>query len=213
MTTDELIERLALRGGAIDAHRVVPRYVGALGIGIVLAVIAMASMLGPRHDFPQAITLPMFWVKLAFVAALAILGVAAAFRVAMPARRLSTIAWGIAAVTGSMWIVAAVALVQAAPDARMPLLLGATWTSCPWLIAGLSIPVFAAVARAMRRMAPTRLRVAGAAAGFASGATAALVYAIHCPELGAPFLGTWYVLGMLIPTAIGALLGERLFRW
>ncbi|HEX6793256.1 MAG TPA: DUF1109 domain-containing protein [Casimicrobiaceae bacterium] len=213
MTTDELIERLALPGGAVDAHRVVRRYVGALGVGTGLAVLAMASMLGPRHDFAQAVALPMFWVKLAFVASLAILGVVAAFRVGMPARRLSTIAWAIAAVIGSMWIVAAVALVESAPGARMPLLLGATWTSCPWLIAGLSIPMFAAVAWAMRRMAPTRLRIAGATAGFASGATAALVYAIHCPELGAPFLGTWYVLGMLIPTAIGALLGERLFRW
>lgn len=213
MTTDELIEQLGLRGGTIDIDRVARRYVAALGVGTALAVLAMVSMLGPRHDFPQAITLPMFWVKLAFVAALAILGVVAAFRVAMPARRLSTITWAIAAVIGSMWIVAAVALVESAPEARTPLLLGATWTSCPWLIAGLSIPVFAAVAWAMRRMAPTRLRVAGAAAGFASGATAALVYAIHCPELGAPFLGTWYVLGMLIPTAMGALLGERLFRW
>ena len=62
-------------------------------------------------------------------------------------------------------------------------------------------------------MAPTHLRRAGALAGFASGASAALVYALHCPELAAPFIGTWYVLGMLIPTLAGALLGERLFRW
>ena len=213
MTTDELIEALALRGGAIDAHRVVRRYVAALGVGIALATFVMAVMLGPRHDFPQAAALPMFWVKLAFVASLAILGVVAAFRVGMPAQRPSTIAPAIAAVIGSMWIVAAAALAESPADARMPLVLGATWTSCPWLIAGLSIPVFAAVAWAMRRMAPTRLRVAGAAAGFASGATAALVYAFHCPELAAPFVGTWYVLGILIPTAIGALLGERLFRW
>jgi hypothetical protein len=73
--------------------------------------------------------------------------------------------------------------------------------------------VFAAIAWAMRRMAPTQPRRAGAMAGLASGALGALVYSIHCPELGTPFLGTWYVAGMLIPAAIGALAGERLLRW
>jgi hypothetical protein len=29
----------------------------------------------------------------------------------------------------------------------------------------------------------------------------------------APFLAIWYLLGMLIPTALGALLGPRLLRW
>lgn len=29
----------------------------------------------------------------------------------------------------------------------------------------------------------------------------------------APFIGFWYLLGMLIPTAVGALLGARLLRW
>jgi len=57
------------------------------------------------------------------------------------------------------------------------------------------------------------LHRAGAMAGFASGALAAFVYSIHCPELGAPFLGIWYVAGIAIPAGVGALLGERLFRW
>jgi hypothetical protein len=29
----------------------------------------------------------------------------------------------------------------------------------------------------------------------------------------APFIGVWYLLGMLIPSAVGALLGPRLLRW
>jgi len=40
-----------------------------------------------------------------------------------------------------------------------------------------------------------------------------LVYTFHCPELAAPFLGTWYVLGMLIPTALGAIIGPLVLRW
>ena len=65
----------------------------------------------------------------------------------------------------------------------------------------------------MKGLAPTRLRLAGAAAGFAAGAIGALVYTLHCPELDAPFLAVWYVSGMLIPTVVGAFVGPRLLRW
>jgi hypothetical protein len=41
----------------------------------------------------------------------------------------------------------------------------------------------------------------------------ALAYALHCPEVAAPFLGVWYVAGMLIPTIAGALLGPIVLRW
>jgi hypothetical protein len=77
----------------------------------------------------------------------------------------------------------------------------------------LSVPVFVAVMLAMKGLAPTRLRLAGAAAGLASGSLGALVYTLHCPEMAAPFLSIWYLLGVLIPTGIGALLGPRLLRW
>ena len=85
--------------------------------------------------------------------------------------------------------------------------------SCPWIIAVLSLPAFAAAFWAMQGLAPTRLRLAGASAGLVAGAAGALVYTFYCPELAAPFLGVWYALGMLIPTALGALLGPRLLRW
>ena len=60
-----------------------------------------------------------------------------------------------------------------------------------------------------RALVSTGLSVV-AAFGLAIGA---LAYTLHCPELAAPFLAIWYVLGMLIPTAFGAWLGPRLLRW
>jgi hypothetical protein len=36
---------------------------------------------------------------------------------------------------------------------------------------------------------------------------------LHCPELGAPFIAVWYVIGMFIPALAGALLGPRVLRW
>jgi hypothetical protein len=77
----------------------------------------------------------------------------------------------------------------------------------------LSLPVFVAVLWAMRGLAPTRLPLAGTAAGLLAGTVGALVYCLHCPELDAPFLGTWYLLGMLIPALVGSLAGPRLLRW
>jgi hypothetical protein len=50
-------------------------------------------------------------------------------------------------------------------------------------------------------------------AGLLAGATATMVYCLHCPEMGVPFWGVWYFLGILIPAAVGLLLGPRLLRW
>jgi hypothetical protein len=62
-------------------------------------------------------------------------------------------------------------------------------------------------------MAPTRLRLCGGVAGLLAGSSATMVYCLHCPEMGVPFWGLWYFLGILIPAAIGLLLGPRLLRW
>ena len=112
-----------------------------------------------------------------------------------------------------MRLLAASVLMGADPPQRAQLFFGETWTSCPLLVALLSAPVFVASFWAMRGLAPTRLGLAGAAAGLLSGAIGALVYCLHCPEMAAPFLGLWYLIGMLIPTALGALIGPRLLRW
>ncbi len=112
-----------------------------------------------------------------------------------------------------MWVLALVALSGADAPQRAELFLGQTWNTCPLNIAVLSLPVFAPALWGMKGFAPTRPALAGAAAGLFAGAAGAVVYTFHCPELAAPFLGTWYVLGMLIPTALGAVIGPRVLRW
>ena len=93
------------------------------------------------------------------------------------------------------------------------MLLGRSWRSCAFSIAGLSLPLMATTFWALRGLAPTRLRLTGAAAGLLSAAVAAVVYSLHCPEMDVPFWAVWYVLGLSLPTAAGALLGPRLLRW
>ncbi|MGH8701658.1 MAG: NrsF family protein, partial [Burkholderiales bacterium] len=70
MKTDELIAMLASGADAVETGALQRRYVTALGWGAFGATLLMAIMLGVRPDLAEAARLPMFWVKLAFPAAL-----------------------------------------------------------------------------------------------------------------------------------------------
>ena len=213
MRTDDLVTMLATGAGAVRPNQPERRFAAALGCGLVSAALLMALLLGLRPDLGEAISLPMFWVKFGFVAWVAAAGLLAALRLTRPGLRLAWVPGALAAPVLAIWLLAAVVVARADASLRAELFLGETWNSCPLLVAALSAPVLVAVVWAMRGLAPTRLRLAGASAGLLSGAVGALVYCLHCPELEAPFVGTWYLLGMLIPTAVGAVLGPRLLRW
>ncbi|OGA50730.1 MAG: hypothetical protein A3F74_10865 [Betaproteobacteria bacterium RIFCSPLOWO2_12_FULL_62_58] len=213
MKTDELITMLARGADAVEPDALRRRYATALGWGAFGATLLMAIMLGVRPDLGEAARLPMFWVKLAFPAALFAGALLATLRLSRPGVRLGRVPAAIAAPVLAMWLLAAVVLFGAAPAERGQLVFGDTWADCPLYVAILSMPAFGALLWAMKGYAPTRPALAGAAAGLLSGAGGALVYALHCPEMAAPFLGIWYLLGILIPTALGAMLGPRLLRW
>jgi hypothetical protein len=211
--TDDLVAMLATGAGAVAPNAAGRRYAAALGWGTLGAALLMGILLGVRPDLGSAVLLPMFWVKFAFVASLAAASLFGMLRLSRPGLPLDWVLGALAAPVLAMWVLAASALMRADPAQRARLFFGDTWATCPYLVALLSAPVFAALLWATRGLAPTRLRLAGAAAGLLSGAVGALVYCLHCPEQAAPFLGFWYLLGMLIPTAAGALLGPRLLRW
>ena len=213
MRTDELIAMLARDAGPVEPGVPRRRYAVALGWGAFGTTLLMAIVLGVRPDLTEAVRLPMFWVKLAFPGALLAAAILAVLRLSRPGAPLGRMPALLAAPVLAMWLLAAVVLLAAVPADRGELLLGFSAASCPFAIALLSVPLFVAALWAMKGLAPTRLALAGAASGLLAGAGGALVYALYCPEMAAPFIGTWYLLGMLIPTALGALLGPRLLRW
>jgi len=213
MRTDDLVRMLATGAGAVEPNQAARRYAIAIGFGALGAAMLMAPLLGVRHDLDTAALLPMFWVKIAFVACLAAASLLAAARLARPGVRLAWVPGALAAPLIAIWLLSAVALLQTEPAQRAALFYGETWNSCPLLIALLAAPAFVTVMWAMKGLAPTRLRLAGAAAGLLAGTVGALVYCLHCPESGAPFIGFWYPLGILIPTVVGGVLGPRLLRW
>jgi hypothetical protein len=211
--TDELIAMLARGADPVVPGAAQYRFVAALGWGAFGTTLLMALMLGVRADLADAARLPMFWVKLAFPAALSAGALVAVLRLSRPGARLGRAPAAIAAPVVAMWLLAAAALLGAAPAERGELILGFSAASCPFVIALLSLPLFVATLWAVKGLAPTRLALAGGAAGLLAGAGGALVYALYCPEMAAPFIGIWYLLGMLIPAAAGAALGPRLLRW
>lgn len=213
MKTDELISLLATGADAVEPHAAERRYAKAIAFGACGALVLMLSLVRIRPDLAEAALLPMFWLKIGFVASLVAAGLFAALRLSRPGARLDWVPATIATPVLIMWAIAVFTLIQADPEQRVSLFFGSTWRACPPLIALISAPVFIAVMWAMRGLAPTQPRFAGFAAGLLSGASAALVYCLHCPEVEAPFIGFWYLLGMLIPAGAGAFLGRPLLRW
>lgn len=213
MRTDELVALLANGNVAIAPHALERRLLAGISVGSIAAVVLMVALLGVRPDLLGAAHQPMFWVKSLFAASLALAALVTAARLSRPGVLLGRAPVAVVSPLLAMWALGALVWLAAAPDQRANLLFGKSWNDCPLLITMLALPIFVGTSWAVAGLAPTRLRLAGAASGLLSGAIATLIYCLHCPEMAAPFVAVWYVLGMAVPTALGALLGPRLLRW
>ena len=213
MKTEDLVSLLSTGAEAVDLRLPSRRWLLALAGGALIAFLLTAGLLKLNPALWHETFKPMFWVRESYCAVLGVLGFVAVVRLARPGLQLGVAPMGIPAAVIAMWVLAVVTLVAAPPQNRARLILGHTAGVCPFLIALVSAPLLIAFLWVMRSLAPTQLRWAGAASGFTAGSIGALIYTLHCPELAAPFLAIWYLLGMLIPTAIGAWLGPRLLRW
>lgn len=213
MKTEELITLLAAGEGPVDRHALARRLALALLAGTLAAVLMTVALYGVRSDLGEVVRTPLFWAKLALPTSLALLGLWLTQRLARPGVR-GAIAWQLLGLPLLVvWLGAAINLFGAPVEARADLIFGRTWRTCALNITLLCVPVFITLFWALRGLAPTRLRQAGAAAGLLAGSTATVVYCLHCPEMQVPFWATWYVLGMSVPTLIGAVLGPRVLRW
>jgi hypothetical protein len=212
MKTEDLIAALAANVEPVGRHAPRLAFAGALAGGAAIAFVAMLTLLGLNPSLAAYVAEPMFWVKLMFGLLLAAASLWLALQLGRPEARPSA-AWLPLAPVVALWLLAAAALAGTAPDARAAALWGDTWASCLLSIPLLSAPTLIGALLALRRMAPTRLASAGAAAGALAAGVGAAVYALHCPELGAPFLAVWYVAGAAVPVVAGALFGQWLLRW
>jgi len=213
MKTDDLINLLSTAAEPVAPHTGARRVARAMAWSFPVAVVLMLAVLGLNPALGAYSRLPMFWLKFLAPLSMAMAGLVLLERLGrpgMPVRKIWVVYLLPVAV---LWAVGLGSWVTAPVEARPALLYGLTWSICPACIAMLSVPFFMAAFWVLRGMAPGSPRLAGAGAGGLAGAAGATLYALHCPELGAPFMAVWYVLGMAIPVVCGALLGRRLLRW
>ena len=213
MKTDDLIAMLATGVEPVDPKALQKRFQWALLGGVLGGFVLMLWLFGLRKDLGSAAVLPMFWLKLALPLAIAVPALVLTARLGRPGVPPGRIGYALPLPWLLLAALALVVLANAAPQDRLAMVLGNTWLSCAFNIALVSLPAFGGLLWALRGMAPTRPALSGACAGLLAACLGTLVYALHCPEMEAPFLAVWYLLGLLIPTAAGALLGPRLLRW
>ncbi|MBV8622541.1 MAG: DUF1109 domain-containing protein [Herbaspirillum sp.] len=217
----ELVNMLAAGTGAssgpaqpVLVRNAAARMVVALASGLIGAALLLALLYGVRSDLHTLLLQPLFWMKVSFPLAAMLAGQWVASRLARPGVQVGL---GPAAALllppVLLWLAGASWLALAPSSQRLDLLLGSSWEVCSANVALLSLPTLATMLWFLRGLAPTHLRAAGAVAGLVAGAQGVLVYSLYCVEMAPPFWGVWYVLGVALPTAAGALCGPRLLRW
>ena len=213
MRTDDLVGLLSTGIAPVKSGTVARRFGISLPVAAIGATALMAAVFGIRPDLSAIVKTAIFWEKLAFPLCLAIGALIATVRLARPGAKVGT-GWPVMAIpVVIVWIAAIAVLVSAAPQERLPAILGQTWRTCPFNILLLAVPGFFAIFWAVKGLAPTRLRLAGAISGLLASSIATVAYSFHCPEMNPAFWSIWYVAGMLLPAALGAVLGPKLLRW
>lgn len=212
MKTHELIAALAEDAAPVKVlpvSRIVARD-AFLGAGLSGAVLL--GWLGLR-DMNAAVATSAFWMKFAFTLSLGTVGLIGLVGLARPGGRSRGAAFFVVAAFSLMSFLALREAISTPMTAQRELWMGHSSPMCLVRIVVLSAPVGAALILALRRAAPTRPGLAGAAAGLAAGGLGATLYGFFCTETAAPFVLLWYSLGIGVTIATGALIGKHALRW
>ncbi len=211
MKTEQLIEAMAADA---EIERPVSQVL-PYGVLVAAALVGIVFLIavGQRADPSAVWTEWNVAIKQIFPIPLAIGGFGAVLRLSRPGATIGV--WPLLVAVGGLMALVAVAVeLMIRPRALWHTdMMGQTHMFCLGAIPLMSLPILGVSLWALSRGASTRPTLSGAIAGLMSGGTATALYAIHCPEDSPLFYGTWYMLGILIATLLGALLGRRLLRW
>ncbi|MEP6982892.1 MAG: DUF1109 domain-containing protein [Sphingomicrobium sp.] len=213
MNTDALIATLSIGVKPVPRRAVRRRLVLGIMAGGAITLLLVVLGLGVRPDLSLAMRGYSFWMKWIYTVSLGLCSIVLVSRLARPEATSLRGLWLLAVPFLALAVVGAVEMAHVTPGDWLAMWLGRTWKLCPWLVLMLSAPIFIGLLWSFRKLAPTRLRAAGAAAGFAAGAWAATLYCLHCPEVSAIFVLTWYTSGIALAAGAGALVGPRFLRW
>lgn len=213
MNTDQLIEALAQDVAPVSRHAVRRRLAAGIAVGAIGSLILIVWLLGFNPQLGVAVRHYSFWMKWGYTLSLGICAVVATARLARPDGGKLSWLWVMAVPVLSLAAIGIFEMSRVPPAQWLAMWLGQSWSVCSSIVFLLSVPIFGGLLWSFRRLAPTRLRAAGATAGLTAGTWAATLYCLHCPEVSAIFVLTWYTLGIGLATLAGAIVGPRLLRW
>lgn len=212
MDTEALIEQLASGTPALPRNALQRRLAWGVGGGALASALLLLGGLGLRPDLNAAMAGTALWAKAAYTSGLGLAGLLLTVQLARPDSERLRFLWLIAIPASLALLFSGAELAGAASTERSDLLLAPKWTCVP-LILMLSAPIFAGLGSVLRRLAPTRLDAAGAAAGLTAGGFAASIYGLYCQQASPTYVLTRYTLAIALASAAGAALGPRLLRW
>ena len=184
-----------------------------LVLGAVVCGVLLFTLFGLNPQMDQMAVHPAFITKMLWLTALMGFSLYGLFRLARPGVGAGHTLWGIGLALLAMFSLGLLQLLQTDSGAQTAQWMGGSWQVCSVSITALSLPVIGALLWALRQLAPTRPVLTGAVAGVLAGSLAASIYSLHCTETSLTFFAVWYVAGMALATALGALLGTRWLRW
>lgn len=213
LKTDDLIQVLA------SAQRrqplCPPTFTMSIGafVGLGLAVALTCATLGVRSDLTVSLTRPAVWLKLGLTSLIVVCAFSAARRLSLPGQDWKEARYVLIVTLALIMTWAAADLMTRPIRDWAHCIEGRDWSTCLFAIPLLSLPPMLALGAAMRRLAPTRLKSAGALLGLASGAIAAMAFSLYCRDDAPSFVALWYGASLALSALIGRVLGPRLLRW
>ncbi|MDQ0463559.1 hypothetical protein QO010_001330 [Caulobacter ginsengisoli] len=212
--TDDLIAKLAADTAAVPRAALSRRFGLGMVVGAVVCFALVLTWLGLRPDMDDAMHGMRFWMKASYTLWVALASLPLAIAFSRPDGRVGVTPWLVLAFAPVFMLAMTAMELMRTPESRwMALVVGSSAMHCSWRILLLSIPIFGALVWVFKRLAPTRLAMAGLTAGLIAGGLAATMYGLHCQEPAVTFVTLWYTLGMVAAGALGALVGPRLMRW
>jgi len=209
MRTEDLIARLARQPVAAPAPPTAPAVLAGFAVALGLLLLA----LGLRSDLGTALAQPMTGAKTMLPLAAGLTGLLLALRAARPAAAAGAAARAALLLPAMAAALFLVGLASTEPGRRLAVFFGHSVPLCLPSVVILAAPVLVGLMLVLRRGAPVAPVRCGAWAGLAAGGMGAALYSLSCVEDSPLFYVTWYGTGILIVTALGALVGARALRW
>jgi hypothetical protein len=211
MKTDDLISLLAQ--DAPVRFSLSKRLTWALVVGVVVSGVLLLSTIGLRHNLESAVETVRVAFKISETLLLAMTACCLVFRIGKPDQGARPFVLCLL-IPLSLLVMAVVTELTVLPEPLWaPNLIGSHAAFCVFFIPVLSLVPLVGFLKALQSGAPENPGLAGASAGLAASGIAAALYAWHCPDDSPLFVATWYVLAILMVTAVGFLVGRKMLRW